>query len=114
MGELHEVAVLRGSKNSINTTTTLLPQYNETLLYVDFEEADMLITMDDFNFSELTSLAPSDELQSKITPFCSYVSSPDKEVPDPYYGNEDGFKKVFDLIDQACEQWSDTLQKTRS
>ena len=28
--------------------------------------------------------------------------------------NEDGFKKVFDLIDQACEQWSDTLQKTRS
>jgi len=41
MGELHEVAVIRGSKNSINTTTTLLPQYNDTLLYVDFEEADI-------------------------------------------------------------------------
>ena len=41
MGELHEVAVLRGSKTSINTTSTLLPQFNETLLYIDFEEADI-------------------------------------------------------------------------
>ena len=41
MGELHEVAVLKGSKSSMNTTTTLLPQYSETLLYIDFEEADI-------------------------------------------------------------------------
>ena len=41
MGELHEVAVLKGSKSSMNTTVTLLPQYNETLLYLDFEEADI-------------------------------------------------------------------------
>ena len=41
MGELHEVAVLRGAKQSMNTTTTLLPQYNDTLLYIDFEEADI-------------------------------------------------------------------------
>tara|TARA_R100001463_G_scaffold71880_3_gene125761 strand:- start:4429 stop:5571 length:1143 start_codon:yes stop_codon:yes gene_type:complete len=41
MGELHEVAVIRGSKTSINTTSTLLPQFNETLLYIDFEEADI-------------------------------------------------------------------------
>jgi len=41
MGELHEVAVLKGSKSSINTINTLLPQFNETLLYIDFEEADI-------------------------------------------------------------------------
>lgn len=41
MGELHEVAVLSGAKSTMNTTTTLLPQYNETLLYIDFEEADL-------------------------------------------------------------------------
>ena len=28
-------------KTSINTTSTLLPQFNETLLYIDFEEADI-------------------------------------------------------------------------
>ncbi|MGB2435917.1 MAG: low molecular weight phosphotyrosine protein phosphatase, partial [Flavobacteriaceae bacterium] len=36
------------------------------------------------------------------------------EVPDPYYGNEDGFKKVFELIDQACDQLSNELQKPQS
>lgn len=24
-------------------------------------------------------------------------------VPDPYYGNEDGYKVVFDLIDKTCD-----------
>ena len=37
--------------------------------------------MDDFNFSELSSLAPSPELKAKIKPFCSYVSNGVKEVP---------------------------------
>ena len=36
------------------------------------------------------------------------------EVPNPYYGNEDSFKKVFDLIEKGCEQLIDKLQKTRS
>jgi protein-tyrosine phosphatase len=36
------------------------------------------------------------------------------EVPDPYYGNENGFKKVFDLIDRACDQLSEELQKMQS
>jgi protein-tyrosine phosphatase len=27
-----------------------------------------------------------------------------RDVPDPWYGAEDGYHKVFDLIDRACEQ----------
>ena len=27
-----------------------------------------------------------------------------KEVPDPYYGNDNEFKKMFDLIDNACKR----------
>tara|TARA_R100000458_G_scaffold59137_1_gene68861 strand:+ start:1363 stop:2517 length:1155 start_codon:yes stop_codon:yes gene_type:complete len=40
-GELHEVAVQAGFKGSFSRTNTLLPFYNKTLLYVDFEEADL-------------------------------------------------------------------------
>ena len=36
------------------------------------------------------------------------------KVTDTYYGNEDGFNKVFELIDQACDQLSDELQKPQS
>lgn len=27
----------------------------------------------------------------------------DMAVPDPYYGNEDGYKIVYEMIDQACD-----------
>ena len=77
----------------------------------DFEKADLLLTMDNFNFSELTSLAPSAELRSKIKPFCSYVSSQDKEVPDPYYGGASGFEKVLDLLEDGCSSLLDELEE---
>tara|TARA_B100002019_G_C20941644_1_gene437109 strand:- start:61 stop:456 length:396 start_codon:yes stop_codon:yes gene_type:complete len=70
---------------------------------IDFEKADMLITMDNFNFSELSKLAPNSKAESKIVPFCNFVSSNDTEVPDPYYGGASGFEKVLDLLEDGCE-----------
>ncbi len=26
-----------------------------------------------------------------------------ESVPDPWYGNEDGYKNVFSMIDEACD-----------
>ena len=77
----------------------------------DFEKADLLLTMDDFNFSELSSLAPSPALASKIKPFCSYVSGDTREVPDPYYGGASGFEKVLDLLEDGCDRLLDELER---
>ena len=77
----------------------------------DFDKADLLLTMDNFNFSELTSLAPNAGLRSKIKRFCSYVSSQDKEVPDPYYGGASGFEKVLDLLEDGCSSLLDDLEQ---
>jgi protein-tyrosine phosphatase len=68
----------------------------------DFRQADMLITMDHFNFSELSKLSPSAEQAKKIIPFCNFVSTEDSEVPDPYYGGPSGFEKVLDLLEDGC------------
>lgn len=76
----------------------------------DFEKSFLLLTMDNFNFSELSSLAPNDELKSKIKPFCSYLSSGVKEVPDPYYGGATGFETVLDLLEDGCSRLLDELQ----
>ncbi|MGB1952187.1 MAG: low molecular weight phosphotyrosine protein phosphatase, partial [Marinobacter sp.] len=35
--------------------------------------------------------------------FLTYGSSPHDEVPDPYYGGDDGFEVVLDLIEEASE-----------
>jgi protein-tyrosine phosphatase len=69
---------------------------------LDFEKADLLVTMDNFNFSELSKLAPNDEQKNKIIPFCDFVSSSESEVPDPYYGGASGFEKVLDLLEDGC------------
>lgn len=68
----------------------------------DFQEADLLLTMDHFNFSELSKLAPKLDLKSKIKPFCDYVRPDVNEVPDPYYGGDSGFENVLNLLEEGC------------
>ena len=34
-----------------------------------------------------------------------------KAVPDPYYGGEQGFEEVFQLLDKACDVIVDSLKK---
>lgn len=69
----------------------------------DLERFDLMLAMDEANFRYLLELAPSAEAKRKIHRFCDYVESiPAKEVPDPYYGNDDGFEKVFEILEDGC------------
>ncbi len=77
----------------------------------DFHQADLLLTMDNFNFSELSKLAPESSLLSKIKPFCDYVQPDVNEVPDPYYGGESGFENVLNLLGEGCFNLLNELEK---
>ena len=77
----------------------------------DFENADLLITMDNFNYNELSRLAPDEKSRDKLTPVCDCVSSSDTEVPDPYYGGSDGFEKVLDLLEDGCVRLLEELKE---
>ena len=78
----------------------------------DYEKADMIITMDDFNFSEVNKLAPDSAYKKKIRPFCDFVSTGDREVPDPYYGGPSGFENdLLDLMEDGCVRILEHLQK---
>jgi protein-tyrosine phosphatase len=77
----------------------------------DFANADLLLTMDNFNFTELNKLAPNDEGRKKIQRFCEYVSGTVSEVPDPYYGGVSGFEKVLDLLEEGCGAMLEDLRK---
>lgn len=67
----------------------------------DFTDFDFIIAMDTNNFETLNAMSPP-ECAPKIHMFLSFA--PDLgiiEVPDPYYGGDDGFSNVFDMIDAA-------------
>ncbi len=79
---------------------------------VDFDSFDMVIGMDDENIRTLRSLARDDNDRKKIrkmTDFSRLYSY--TTVPDPYYGGEDGFELVLDLLEDACLGLLDELSR---
>ena len=70
----------------------------------DFESFDIIYAMDGSNLSDIVSLANSNEDTEKVRLILNAVSPEDNTpVPDPYYGGDDGFEKVYKLLDTACE-----------
>lgn len=79
----------------------------------DFRDFDLLLAMDRGHFDELTALAPSDIEDTRVRLFLEPVAEAlgRIDVPDPYYGAEDGFKTVLDLIESGARGWLDQIQR---
>lgn len=68
----------------------------------DFEEFDLILAADNNNMEDLMASCPK-QYQHKIKLFLSYSDSSHSEIPDPYYGGEQGFELVLDLIESAAD-----------
>lgn len=69
----------------------------------DFTTFDHVLAMDRQNLQSLTAMCPP-EHKGKLKLLLEFA--PDEnlsEVPDPYYGGEDGFEHVVDLIEAASD-----------
>ena len=67
----------------------------------DFEQYDYVLAMDRENHEILASLCPAG-YEERLSLFLDYA--PDlgiREVPDPYWGGEQGFEQVFDMLEAA-------------
>lgn len=72
----------------------------------DFDEFDIIFAMDRSNKTNILSLARNNEDESKVRLMLN-ESHPGEnlEVPDPYYGGDDGFQHVIDLLNDAIDQF---------
>jgi protein-tyrosine phosphatase len=69
----------------------------------DFERFDLLIAMDDANAAALAERCPA-EFRDKIRLMMEFATRDDSRVViDPYFGGEDGFERVLDQCEDACE-----------
>lgn len=78
----------------------------------DFDKFDLILSMDDSNYSRLRAFAPSPEAERKVmrmTDFCRLHPGAD-HVPDPYYEGAEGFEIVLDLLEDACAGLADALE----
>ena len=70
----------------------------------DFDEFDLIYAMDKSNFENILALARNEDDQKKVKLILN-ESNPNQnlEVPDPYFGGNDGFEKVYKMLDEACD-----------
>jgi protein-tyrosine phosphatase len=70
----------------------------------DFDEFDRIYVMDSSNYRDVMALARDDNDERKVEMILNTTHpGGQKDVPDPYYGGENGFKQVFEMLDEACE-----------
>ncbi len=69
----------------------------------DFDQFDQIYAMDKDNFTNVMALARTDEDRNKVKLLLAEIDLGIQEVPDPYYGGDDGFDYIYSLIDKACD-----------
>lgn len=76
-----------------------------------FDSLDLVLAMDSSNFQNLQMLAaragvePDLHMLRTFDPSLAHLSQPHPEldVPDPYYGGDDGFNDVLRMIERASD-----------
>ncbi len=98
------VAVAR--KHGLDISNLRGRQFNVS----DFDTFDLIYVMDESNFHNIVKLARHSEDIAKVKLILNEVH-PNKnyEVPDPYYGGDNGFENVYQMLDEACEKLATKL-----
>jgi protein-tyrosine phosphatase len=74
----------------------------------DCDDFDYVLTMDEVNYRTVSALCRGSAV---VRPFLDFATgSPEREVPDPYYGGPDGFEHVLDLVEEASEGLLDDIR----
>jgi protein-tyrosine phosphatase len=81
----------------------------------DFNIFDRIYVMDSSNFQDVKSVSENNAQMLKVEYILNCIDpGANKAVPDPYYGGEDGFEKVYQLLDKATEYIAQELKAKNS
>jgi protein-tyrosine phosphatase len=78
----------------------------------DFENFDYIYAMDGTNYQDILDLAPDEKSAQKVILILNELFEGENvDVPDPYYGLENGFPKLYDMLEQVCDTIAENLKK---
>lgn len=70
----------------------------------DYQDFDHIYVMDSSNLENVLALASHEEDRTKVSMILDTIFPGERvDVPDPYYGGEDGFERVYTMLDEACD-----------
>lgn len=92
------IAIAR--KYHIDLSKQKARQFQQT----DFENFDHIYVMDQSNYANVIAMAPNPAAIDKVQLILKeHPNSKLAEVPDPYFGGDEGFEHVYQLLDETCE-----------
>ena len=79
----------------------------------DFFEFDRVFAMDRSNLRDLEGMSGGLEAEARVELFRDHDpdAGHDRDVPDPYYGGDDGFDRVFEMVDRTCRVLVDQIRE---
>ena len=98
-----EPADRRSQRHALQRGYDLSDLRARQLVREDFVRHDLVLVMDHENQARALALCPPAHRHKVryLTDFCQALHNP--VVPDPYYGGDQGFEYVLDLIEDACQ-----------
>lgn len=72
-----------------------------------YAENDLILAMDASNHADILEMAPDVDSMRKIEMFRTWdpeATDADNEVPDPWFGGDDGFRQVLAMIERTTDQ----------
>lgn len=76
----------------------------------DFDTFDQIYVMDNSNKDDVLALAKNDIQREKVQLILDEIFPGENvDVPDPYYGGNEGFDSVYKMLDEACEKIASKL-----
>ncbi|MGF1591366.1 MAG: low molecular weight protein-tyrosine-phosphatase [Pleurocapsa sp.] len=69
----------------------------------DLQHFDLILAMDRENYQDILYFDREGKYEAKVRLICEFATQKTaQEIPDPYYGGQDGFDEVIDLLFDAC------------
>ena len=94
-------AIKKAGDHGIDISSYRGRQFSEK----DFDQFDQIFAMDYSNYENILSLARNDADRQKVQMILNLIyPGENMSVPDPYYGGEEGFENVYQLLNQACDE----------
>lgn len=93
-------SILTAQKNGLDITNQKGRQFTSN----DFDYFDYIYVMDSSNYDDVIQLAKSEAHKNKVEMILNHLFPGENvDVPDPYYGLQNGFDMVYEMLDEACD-----------
>jgi len=98
-GESADSRMIESAESKGYKIDSIARQFDST---IDFPKFDYIVTMDDENFEDISSMDIQNEYRNKIfkvVDFCKTYNI--DEIPDPYFSGQAGFEHVLEILEDA-------------